>query len=45
MKKALCILCALALLVSFCACGTMEKIAHLIKPSAEPTATAEPARA
>lgn len=42
MKKALCILCALAILVSFCACGTMEQIAHLIKPSAEPTATAEP---
>jgi hypothetical protein len=44
MKKAISLLCVLALLISLSACGPLDKIAQLVRPSAdpEPTATAAP---
>jgi len=50
MKKAISLLCAFALLLSLSACGPLDKIAQLVRPSEEPeppsaTATYEPTRA
>ncbi|MCR5649209.1 MAG: hypothetical protein K6F67_06750 [Oscillospiraceae bacterium] len=49
MKKAIALLCVFALLLSLSACGPLEKIVQLVRPSEEPeptaTAAPEPTRA